>query len=217
MHPDYHSDHPANCPICGMPLTEHRASGPRAATRRPSTLPHGDVQVRSERQQAIGVRVGVVSRWPAPAAADDRRVVADENRTYPIVAAVSGWIRNVRTSRPATSCKKDQALASFFAPDAQLEGRKQALLRRSRDALSRGGPAEGAVALRAKPVEEVERLADAVAQPGSLQHTAPQLAKRAEMVHDIRVISPADGVVLKRSVCPASRSTAVSSSTGIAD
>ena len=27
MHPDYRSDHPGNCPICGMPLEADRAGG----------------------------------------------------------------------------------------------------------------------------------------------------------------------------------------------
>ena len=31
MHPDYRSDHPGNCPICGMPVVRER--------QRPATLP----------------------------------------------------------------------------------------------------------------------------------------------------------------------------------
>ena len=52
-------------------------------------------------------------------------MVADENRTYPIVAAVSGWIRNVESVTAGDTVKKDQALASFFAPDAQFETAQQ--------------------------------------------------------------------------------------------
>src|ERR1700686_2278408 len=62
MHPAYHSDHPGDCPICGMRLESQRAGGAAAGAAAARTLPHGAVQVSPERQQAIGVRLGVVSR-----------------------------------------------------------------------------------------------------------------------------------------------------------
>ena len=34
MHPDYHSDHPGNCPICGMRLEADRAGGRNGRRRR---------------------------------------------------------------------------------------------------------------------------------------------------------------------------------------
>ena len=95
-----------------------------------------------ERQQAIGVRLGVVSRLAGTRRLRTTgRVVADENRTYPIVAAVSGWIRNVESVTTGDVVKKDQVLASFFAPDAQFEMAQQSVLHRPRDALPRGGHA----------------------------------------------------------------------------
>ena len=36
MHPDYHSDHPGNCPICGMPLGRFVRERQRAATPPPA-------------------------------------------------------------------------------------------------------------------------------------------------------------------------------------
>src|SRR6187549_4004994 len=85
MDTDYHSDHPGTCPICGMSLVADREGGATSGNAAAGALPHGAVQVSSDQQQAIGVRVGVVSR----SAGTQRlrtsgRVVADENRTYPI-------------------------------------------------------------------------------------------------------------------------------------
>src|ERR1700681_889688 len=58
MHPAYHSDHPGDCPICHMRLVSQR--GGAAGGDSPALmLPHGAVQVSPERQQAIGIRVGV--------------------------------------------------------------------------------------------------------------------------------------------------------------
>ena len=73
MHPDYRSDHPGNCPICGMPLEAdscgsgngRRRCRPRAAARRRA----------GESRAAAGDRRPARRRQPVgrhPAAADDR-------------------------------------------------------------------------------------------------------------------------------------------------
>src|SRR6187200_1876732 len=53
MHPDYHSDHPGDCPMCGMRLEAVRADGATGGDAAARTLPHGTVQVSPERQHAI--------------------------------------------------------------------------------------------------------------------------------------------------------------------
>jgi Cu(I)/Ag(I) efflux system membrane fusion protein len=202
MHPDYHSDHPGTCPICGMALTEDRAEGKTGGDAAARALPPGAVQVTAERQQAIGIRLGAVRRTAATQRLRTTgRVVPDENRTYPIVAAVSGWIRNVENVTTGDVVKKDQALASFLSPDPQLETAQQSyyagleMLYRTASAPPQV-PSHGS----RSAVEEVERLADGLRSLGVSNSQMRQLATRREMVHDIRVESPADGVVLKRSV-----------------
>jgi membrane fusion protein, copper/silver efflux system len=207
MHPEYHSDHPGTCPVCGMALEAVRAEGATDGDRAAGAPPHGSLQVSPERQQAIGVRVGVVGR-----AAGTRlvrttgRVVADENRTYPIVAAVSGWIRNVESVTAGDTVKKDQVLASLFAPDAQFETAQQSyysgleMLYRVASAQPQSQSHDPERALR-----ELERLADGLRSLGVSNSQVRELAKRRELVHDIRVESPVDGVVLKRGVTPGLR------------
>jgi Cu(I)/Ag(I) efflux system membrane fusion protein len=207
MHPEYRSDHPGSCPACGMSLEAVRAEGSTGGGAEAGTPPHGSVQVSPERQQAIGVRVGVVGR-----AAGTRllrttgRVVADENRTYPIDAAVSGWIRNVENVTAGDTVKKDQVLASLFAPDAQFEMAQQSyyngleMLYRSVSAQAPSSSHDSGRAL-----QEIERLADGLRSLGVSNSQVRELAKRREVVHDIRVESPVDGVVLKRGVTPGLR------------
>jgi RND family efflux transporter MFP subunit len=206
MHPDYHSDHPGNCPICGMTLKEDRAgvaTGGDAAAR---TLLPGRVQVSPERQQAIGVRLGVASRIAGNRLLRTTgRVVPDENRTYPIVAAVSGWIRNVENVSTGDVVKKEQGLASFFASDAQLESAQQSYYD-GLEMLYRVASAPQVQSHNSRSaVEEVERLADGLRSLGVSNSQLRQLSKRRELVHDIRVESPADGVVLKRGIAPGLR------------
>jgi Cu(I)/Ag(I) efflux system membrane fusion protein len=132
------------------------------------------------------------------------RVVADENRTYPIVAAVSGWIRNVESVTTGDAVKKDQVLASFFAPDGQFEMAQQSyytgLEMLYREAGTQRQPHDSGRAL-----ESIERVADGLRNLGVSNSQIREMARRREVVHDIRVASPVDGVVLKRSVLPGLR------------
>ena len=209
MHPNYHSDHSDNCPICGMRLVEaNRGQGATGGTDAPApALPHGAVHVSQEGQQAVGVRLGVVSRSAGSRVLRTTgRVVADENRTYPIVAAVSGWIRNVDSVTTGDTVKKDQVLASLFASDAQFEMAQQSyytgleMLYRVASAQPQSQSHDSVSA-----VEEVERLADGLRSLGLSNSQLRVMAKRREIVHDIRLESPVDGVVLKRSVSPGLR------------
>src|SRR4029453_2782758 len=178
--------------------------GDEAAAR---ALPHGVVHVSPEGQQAIGVRLGVVRRvGGSRLLRTTGRVAADENRTYPIVAAVGGWIRNVESVTRGDILKKDQVLASLYASDAQFEMAQQSyytgleMLYRvaSAQPQSQSHDSESAV-------QEVERLADGLRSLGLSNSQLRAMAKRRELVHDIRLESPVDGVVLKRSVSPGLR------------
>jgi membrane fusion protein, copper/silver efflux system len=200
MHPDYRSDHPGDCPMCGMRLEAVRADGTTGGDAAARMLPHEAVQVSPERQQAIGIRVGVVSRSAGTRLLRTTgRVVADENRTYPIVAALSGWIRNVESVATGDVVKKDQVLASFFAPDAQFEMAQQSYYT-GLEMLYRAAGTQPQSHDSGRAVELIERVADGLRNLGVSNSQIREMAKRREVVHDIRVASPVDGVVLTRSV-----------------
>jgi Cu(I)/Ag(I) efflux system membrane fusion protein len=205
MHPDYRRDHPGDCPICGMRLQPDRASGPKGGDAAAGGLSHGGVQVSPERQQAIGVRLGVVTRSAGTRLVRTTgRVVVDENRTYPVVAAVSGWIRNVQSVTTGDTVKKDQVLASFFAPDAQFEMAQQSYYS-ALEMLYRTAGTQTQSHDSGRAVELLERVADGLRNLGVSNSQIREMARRREVVHDIRVESPVDGVVLKRSVSPGVR------------
>ncbi len=204
MHPDYHSGHPGDCPICGMRL-EPEVGGSDATSR---MLQPGAVQVSPERQQAIGIRLGVVGRLGGTRVLRTTgRVAPDENRTYPIVAAVSGWVRRVDNVTTGDAVKADQVLASFLAPQPEFDTAQQMyytglemLYRAStqpqpRSQLHDPGRAGG----------EIERIADGLRNMGVSNSQLRQMAQRRELVQDIQVESPVDGFVLKRSVSPGLR------------
>jgi len=207
MHPDYHSDHPGNCPICGMSLEVARAGAAEGRGAGGGALRQDTALVSAERQQAIGVQVGVVSRSTGTRLLRTTgRVVADENRTYPIVAAVSGWIRNVESVTAGDTVKKDQVLASLFAPDAQFETAQQSYYN-GLEMLYRvaGGQPQSPSHDSGRALQEIERLADGLRSLGVSNSQVRELGKRRDVVHDIRLESPVDGLVLKRAVTPGLR------------
>jgi Cu(I)/Ag(I) efflux system membrane fusion protein len=209
MHPDYHSDHPGSCPICGMALKASGAAVSGGSDEKPAPLPEGTVQVSAERQQAIGIRLGEVSRVATGHVfRATGRVAADENRTWPVVAAVSGWIRNVESVATGDVVKRGQVLASFLPPESEFRTAQQSYYTglevfyrmfvtqaqpQAQTQSSSHAPATG---------ESIDRMADALRVMGVSNSQLREMAARREVVPDIRVESPIDGVVLKRGVTP---------------
>jgi RND family efflux transporter MFP subunit len=112
---------------------------------------------------------------------------------------VSGWIRNVESVATGDTVKKDQVLASFFAPDAQFEMAQQSYYT-GLEMLYRVGSTQPQSHDSGRALELIERVADGLRNLGVSNAQIREMAKRREVVHDIRVQSPADGVVLKRNV-----------------
>jgi membrane fusion protein, copper/silver efflux system len=205
MHPDYRTGHPGSCPICGMPLESVAAAGTTGAGGAAPALPPGTVRVSPERQQTIGVRLGVVTRLAGTRLLRTTgRVVPDENRTYPIVAAVSGWVRKVENVATGDVVKKDQVLASISAPESQFENAQQSyytgLEMLYRDASVAPQPHDSG-----RTLDGIERVADGLRNLGVSNAQLREMGTRRSLVSDIRVESPVNGVVLTRSVSPGLR------------
>ena len=214
MHPAYHSYHPGDCPICGMQLkAADRASGAAAADATARVFQDGAVHVSAERRQAIGVRLGVVNRVAGTRVLRTTgRVAPDENRTYPIVAGVSGWIRKVESVTTGDAVKEHQELASFVPPQPEFDSAQQSYYT-ALEMLYRDASALPGLQPRSQPQSHaggrtdagIERMADGLRNLGVPTSQLREMAKRRELVQDIRVESPVDGFVLKRNVSPGLR------------
>jgi Cu(I)/Ag(I) efflux system membrane fusion protein len=135
------------------------------------------------------------------------RVAPDENRTYPIVAAVSGWMRQVESVATGDSVQADQVLASFAAPQPEFDSAQQMYynsLEMLYRASSQPQPRSQSHDL-SRAGGEIERIADGLRNMGVSNSQLRQMAKRRELVQDIQIQSPVDGFVLKRNVSPGLR------------
>jgi Cu(I)/Ag(I) efflux system membrane fusion protein len=210
MHPHYHSDHPGNCPICGMGLKAENEGGAADSDPAAPALPMGAVHMSAEGQQAIGVRLGVVSRSSGTRLLRTTgRVAPDENRTYPIIAAVSGWVRRVESVTTGDAVKADQVLASFLAPQPEFDSAQQMYYTGLEMFYRASAQPQPQVRSQSHDPAQagggIERVADGLRNMGVSNSQLREMARRRELVQDIQVQSPVDGFILKRSVSPGLR------------
>jgi membrane fusion protein, copper/silver efflux system len=200
MHPEYRRDQPGDCPVCGMrlePVRNEKASSP------PASDDDGAVHVSSERQQAVGVRFGVAERVAGTRMLRTTgRVAPRENATYPIVAGVSGWIRDVKAATSGSRVKKDEILASFYAPEFVAA---QQSYYAGLETVDRVSSQQLQSFNQNRVVEGVQRFADTLRNLGVSETQLAAMAKRRELVQDIHIMSPVDGFLLARSVSPGLR------------
>jgi membrane fusion protein, copper/silver efflux system len=114
MNPVNVSDKPGIAP-CGMPMEPVYGDAESAGSSPPGTvlsMSPGVVNISLQKQQIIGVQVGVVERTPGNYEVRALgRITPDENRVYPLIAATDGWMRDVQGSTTGSVVKKNQLMA----------------------------------------------------------------------------------------------------------
>jgi Cu(I)/Ag(I) efflux system membrane fusion protein len=112
MHPNVVSDHPGNCPICGMELQ------PIKQVKEKGIPGHAPVQLTDVQQQLINIRVAPVERGQAAkiirmvgSIAYDQTKVADLN------SKVKGWVQKLYVDKPGQPVKAGEPLMALYSPD----------------------------------------------------------------------------------------------------
>jgi membrane fusion protein, copper/silver efflux system len=198
MHPQYHSDHAGDCPSCGMRLEPvYAESGLRTpADGQEAGVPAGAVQVSAQRQQIIGVRLGVAERVSGMRSLRTTgRVVPNENAVYPLVAGSEGWVREVRGATTGAVVNRNDVLLSFYSPDfANLQQSYYSGL----ETLERVTSDQIPTYNQGRVGEGVERFANALRNLGVSEQQLDEMRKSRTLVQYINVVSPIDGYVLGR-------------------
>ena len=116
MNPTHTSPEPGIAP-CGMKMEPVYADG-EAGEMPPPSLPAGSVKITPQKQQLIGVRLGVVEKSPFRYTLRALgRVAIDETRIYRLKSFVPGWIQEVSDAAADSLVMKDAQLASVRSPD----------------------------------------------------------------------------------------------------
>jgi membrane fusion protein, copper/silver efflux system len=185
MHPAYRSDKPGIAPDCGMALVPVY-EGERLADQ--LQLAPNTFFVDGGAQKLAAVRVEAVTKTSgAQFVRTTGRVEPDENRLYRLTAATEGWVRSLGDNAPGTMVKKGETLATFFS--LELRGVERGYI----GALLVGQ--SGDVQQANLKISE-----DQLRSLGMSDEQIKEVAKTHEYLSDIKIVSPADGIVISRSI-----------------
>lgn len=116
MHPDYTSDKPGKCPICGMDLVpmEEVAAPAGADTHADRSV----VSISAEKRQLIGVRSEpVVAARIAQRIRTVGRVAVDERRVHHVHTKYDGYVERLYVDYTGQVVKRGQPLLSIYSPE----------------------------------------------------------------------------------------------------
>jgi len=195
MNPGFRGEKPGLAP-CGMALEPVYAdSAPaRAGDGAPAV-----VQVRPGVEQLIGVKVETVQLAPwSQTIRMPGTVLADENRVYRITAATDGWVKKVLPPTTDSLVRKDEVLATFYAPEF-FSGLKAYLyaLRSMKRTVDSGDDAAPQMETNNSNIENYK------VSLRNLGMTEPQLdaiGRTMQGTDNVEIRSPASGIILNRNI-----------------
>jgi Cu(I)/Ag(I) efflux system membrane fusion protein len=208
MHPTYKSDKPGFAPDCGMPLVPVFAddAGSRPPSSPPAQLPSGAVSIDGATQRLIGLRLAAVEKSGATRIIHAvGRVVPEDTRVYRINSGVDGFIRETFQDSVGLLVKKDQKLATYFAPDfLPAASGFLAAVERVPGAIGNDGsrtmPFPGA--LSKQGLSSMQGYTDRLRNLGMSDVQIKRMAENRLLPESIDVVAPADGFILARNISP---------------
>ena len=211
MHPAYKSDKPGIAPDCGMqlvPVYEGQA-GNTAPAPEVAQLPMGAVAIDIDAQRLSGIRVADVQRrGGARIAHVVGRVTPEDIRIYSVNSGVDGFIRETFNDSVGTIVKKEQRLASYYAPDfLSAASGFLAATERVPGTLGKDGARfspnfPGSIAKEG--VRSMQGYTDHLRNLGMSDEQIKRIADTRELPENIDVTAPVDGIILSRNLSPGS-------------
>lgn len=190
--------------------TVHVHGDSSASRDDPSSMVPGAVRISPERQQVVGIRVGLVEKKPVTQTIRLLGTVApDETRIYYINATVDGWITETLPNTTGSLVKKDETLAAFYSPEFLAAGQALLFGMGSVDRL-RGTETTG----EETPVQRgqmaqfnvnLQQYKDSLRNLGMGNLQIEEMIRTRRYIENVNIASPADGFILSRKVSPGLR------------
>lgn len=202
MHPTMKSDAPGTAPCCGMALEPVYQGGGAAAGA--AQLPPGAVAIEAGLRQLQGVKVGpVVKGASSHTVRLFGRVAPDETRLYSLNAAQEGSIQELANVTTGSFVKKDQRLGAFFSAEMRsaLQSFITALDVIDLDPTARIDTGQ-IVAAGSTPNRNAQFVVERLRAMGMSLQQMHEVRRSRLVPLDIDIRSPADGLILARSVTP---------------
>jgi RND family efflux transporter MFP subunit len=216
MHPDYTSDSPGRCPICGMDLVpiDSPAPQPGAAAPAAAAAPTGAFRVSPERQQLIGVTYAIATSESTPRSLRAAGIVTvDETRIQKVHTRVEGWVDRVQADFTGRPVRAGQQLLTVYSPDLLATQQEYLLALNQRQQL----PASTLPAV----TQDNERLVAAARRRLQLWNLTDaqldEVGRTGQPIVHVPVLSPTTGYVMTRNAFPGQRVTPETELYAIAD
>jgi Cu(I)/Ag(I) efflux system membrane fusion protein len=208
MHPAYKSDKPGIAPDCGMALVPvYAGEGASKAAALPlAQSSPGAVTIDGATRRLLGIGVASVAKSSATRVIRAvGRVTPEDTRVYRIDSGVDGFIRDTSNDSVGMPVKKDQKLASYYAPDflAVASGFLAASERVPGAANGDGSRTlayPGAVSKQG--FSSLQGYADRLRNLGMSDSQIKRMAESRQLPESIDIVSPADGFILARYISP---------------
>lgn len=200
MNPAHTSDKPGLAP-CGMKM-EPVYADEAGALNGDARLP-GSVKVSTEKQQLIGVRMGVVEKKSLQRTIRLLgRVSADDTRVRRLLATVTGWVIHAPPFSTGSPVKKDQILASYYS--SEFLSAAQALLAalNTRDR-AQASPANPSTAGNSGPPPlqvSLQQYLDPIRSLGMGESQIEEMVRTRKIVQNVDLLSPVNGFVAERNL-----------------
>ena len=200
MHPSVTSDHPADCPICGMKLVKARggaegggAPGGIQAAQGGSVEGLATVNIDPQRQQLIGLRTAEVTRGLVGATwRTVGKVAVDETRVHHVNIKVSGFAEHVYVDYVGKIVRAGEPLFTIYSPDLLSVQQEYLLAIRTRKALSESGAMSSMGDDLVEAAHERLKLWDI--SPSEIE----RLERTGKPTKTLTIYSPMSGVVTKK-------------------
>jgi RND family efflux transporter MFP subunit len=208
MHPNFRSDKPGNCGVCGMRLVPDEPAGlpdpPAAESTAAGELPEGTIHISPDKQQLIGVKYGKAEYTTATSSfRATGKVAIDETRVVKVQTRIEGWIDRVFANVTGDPVKKGQPLVTLYSPEMLATQQELLLALKSRDILKGSALTSS--------VEHGESLVAAARRRLELWELSPEqiaeIEKTGQPIRNITVYAPISGHVMTRNAFPKQRVT----------
>jgi len=200
MHPAYTSPAPGKAPDCGMDLEPVYAetSGPEAPA-----APAGTVPVNAGQQRMIGLTLGRVLRQPTSGTLRTLgRVTIDENRIFPVRTGCEGSVTRVFPgASTGKSVRRGDPLALVYGRDFTTAQRSFLYALRASENPPPPVPGEDA----GQPILTLQEARLVLRNLGMGEAQIDELSRTRQVMLEIQLVAPADGVIVARSVAPQQR------------
>ncbi len=197
MHPTIVSDHPGDCPICGMALVKAGAQEAGGHAHGGAATAEGlaEVSIDPQRQQLIGLRTTEVSRGPVGESwRTVGKVAVDETNVHHVNIKVGGFVDTVYVDYVGKAVRRGERLFSIYSPDLLSVQQEYLLALRTRKALAGGGVATGAGDDLVEAARERLRLWDVP------EAEVERLERTGKPVKNLTMFAPMSGVVTKKDI-----------------